>query len=77
MMDAALDQASRKVFEPMDEVRRMHDFVEVSIGLIGNLVTINIRFWASRAAPGRPGRAQNCSQNCPTTGSKTARFVLR
>ncbi len=30
------------------------------MGPIGTLVTVNIRF----GAPGRPGRAQNCPQNC-------------
>ncbi len=47
----------------------------IEFGPIGTFVTVNIRFWASRAAPGRPGRAQNCPPNCPQTGPKTARFV--
>jgi hypothetical protein len=36
----------------------------VNIGRIGTSVTVNIPFSTSWAGPGRPGRAQNCPQNC-------------
>jgi hypothetical protein len=40
------------------------------LGPIGTFVTVNIRFWASRAAPGRPGRPQNCPKTAPKLAPK-------